>query len=1005
MKNLLLFKGWTLLYCILLCFISSQSFATSHSEFSRQQQHTITGTVTHNNMPMTGVTITVKGKNTIAISGEDGKFSIAANGNDTLIFEYLGFKTQTIPVNSKTNLTVSLEEDVNDLKEVTVNAGYYTVKESERIGSISKITAKDIEKQPVTNVLAAMQGRMAGVSITQTTGIPGGGFDIQIRGQNSLRTGGNNPLYLIDGVPFSSDATGSSRTSPFLPSASNPLTNINPNEIESIEVLKDADATAIYGSRGANGVVLVTTKKGRAGQTKFTGSVSRGFGKVTRFMDLMDTRQYLAMRREAYTNDGYADYPEEAYDINGTWDQERYTNWQKKLTGGTADIINYQAGVAGGSEQTRFSLSGNYNKETTVFPGDFNYQKYNMLASVNHESKNKKFRMGFSAGYTAQDNDQPTNDFTRESRQLAPNAPALYDALGNLNWENNTWNNPLRYLEGGSLMQTGSMVASSQLSYTLLEGLELKTGLGFTDLRHTESAAAPNTQFSPGFGYGSDVSIFTVNNLSRRSWLIEPQLNWKRSIGQVKLDVLAGGTFQQQNSAQLLQFGEGFASNALITNLGSAAKVTVLSSDAVLYKYEAFFGRINLNWLGRYIVNATGRRDGSSRFGPGKQFANFGAVGAAWLFSEEPLIKNNMGLLSFGKLRASYGTTGNDQIGDYQFMDTYRSSGSNYQGTIGLQPSRLFNADFGWETNKKLEAAIEAGFFNDRITLSAAWYRNRSSSQLVGIPLPGTTGFTSIQANLDAEVENRGVELSLHTANFQKGNFSWSTNFNISFAKNELLSFPGLASSTYKNQFVIGQPLNIRKVYHFTGLDAQTGIYQFEDYNGDGKITSPDDKQYSVDMNPKYFGGLQNTIRYGAVTLDFLFQFVKQLNYNSNYLLGMPGDFQNQPAAAAQHWQSPGDIGPYQQFSTGVNAEAYNAYVRYNDSDAGISDASYIRLKNVSLSFDVPQRWTKKVQLRLSVQGQNLVTITHYKGADPEFRTSGFLPPLKVFTTSLQLTF
>jgi TonB-linked SusC/RagA family outer membrane protein len=954
---------------------------------------------------MSGVTITVIGAKAVSISGVNGHFSIAAAPTDTLVFAYVGFRTVTEPLNGRTSLVVSLEEDTTTLKEVTINAGYYKVKDKERTGSIAKITTKDIENQPVTNVLATMQGRMAGVNIVQQSGMPGGGFDIQIRGQNSLRSNGNNPLYVIDGVPYASETIGSDSTSGHLPNLTSPLNSLNPADIESIEVLKDADATAIYGSRGANGVVLISTKRGKAGKTKFTGTFSAGSAQATRFMDLMNTEQYLAMRREAYANDGVVAYPADAYDVNGTWDQTRDTDWQEALLGGQAELTAVGVSLSGGSAQTQFLLSGNYNKETTVFPGTYQYQKGNVHSHISHESEDKRLKAVFTSGYTIQNNNMPTVDFMQLARTLAPNAPALYDASGALNWENGTFNNPLQYLETDYQGRTHDLIANALLSYRLYAGLEFKSSFGYTDLRHTELKTLPSTMYNPAYGLDSSSSVVIDNHANRNSWIVEPQLTYAFQLGAAKIDLLAGSTIQQQTGKQTVYLGYGFASNSLIENPASASFFSVMQSGESVYKYQAFFGRVNAHYKGRYIVNVTGRRDGSSRFGTANRFATFGAVGAAWLFGEETFVKNKLGFLSFGKLRASYGTTGSDQLGDYQYLDTYSASGMNYQGTGGLMPTRLFNPNFGWEVNRKLEFALETGFFKDRIFLTAAWYRNRSSSQLVGIPLPGTTGFTSIQGNLDAEVQNSGVELTLRTVNFERGKFGWNTSFNISIAKNELLSFPDLKGSPYNNQFVVGQPLNIVKVFHYTGIDPQTGVYQFEDVNGDGVVSATDDKAFVKDLNPKYFGGLQNQIKYGAVQLDFLFQFVKQEGFTEAYGAQLPGIMSNQPASFAAHWKEVGGGGPYQLYSAGANGAALGANDQYSQSDAVIGDASYIRLKNIALTYDVPSKWLKYFSCRLGVQAQNLLTFTSYKGADPEFKTPGFMPPLRVITTSLQFTF
>lgn len=1007
MNKFSFYKGGKALCCLFLTGLLLSFSSVSAGNLYRHtttffQQHHIQGTVTDGRTPLPGVTIAVKGKtNTAVISDYNGQYRIAASVQDTLVVSFIGFKTAVIPVAGRSTIAIVLQFDTTTLQEVRVNAGYYSVKESERTGSIARITAKDIETQPVTNVLATMQGRMAGVNITQQTGLPGGGFDIKIRGQNSLRTDANAPLYIIDGVPYSSDPIGSSLTGTAFPKVVNPLNNINPDNIESIEVLKDADATSIYGSRGANGVVLITTKRGKTGKTTFVFTTSTGAGSVTKFMDLMNTDQYIAMRKQAYANDGITKYKATDYDINGTWDQSRYTDWQKELLGGTAQITDFQGTLTGGSENTQFLLSGSFHRETTVFPGDFLYKKGGGQFNLNHRSENERFKINFSAGYNIQDNNQPSYDFTYDARALAPNAPALYQPNGELNWENGTWSNPLRNLNTKYESKTNDLVANTLISYEIVPDLFLKSSFGYTSLATLETRIVPTTIYNPAFNVSSANAGLFVNDTKRNSWIVEPQLNWSKTLGSGKFDVLLGGTFQSQTTTKLQQSGIGFASNNLIYNLAAAKTISVSLNDETIYKYQAFFGRLNYTLQQRYIVNLTARRDGSSRFGPGNQFANFGAVGAAWLFGKENFLANSS-WLSFGKLRSSYGITGSDQIGDYQYLDTYRTSGVLYNGVSGLQPSRLFNSDFGWETNKKLELALELGFLKDRIFTTAAWYQNRSSNQLVGYPLPGTTGFTSLQSNLDAVVENSGLELTLRTVNFNSRNFNWTTHFNITFAKNKLLSFPGLETSSYSQQYRIGEPLNIKLFYQFERVNPQTGIYEFKDVNQDGKITFPDDKQTVVDLNPEYYGGIQNTLTYKGFALDFLFQFVKQ--QNRLYPMGVAGLMSNQPARMVNNWKEAGDIADYQRYATGTNLNAVSGDNLYTESTASITDASYIRLKNISLSYDVPLH-LKTLQCKLMMQGQNLLTFTKYEDGDPEFSSYGFLPPLKVITAGVQLTF
>ncbi|MEL1254082.1 SusC/RagA family TonB-linked outer membrane protein [Flavobacterium sp. DGU38] len=1007
MNNFSFYKDGKDLYCLFfiwLCLSFSSLFAknTVRHNIIFFQQHQIQGTVTDGSNPLPGVTIAVKGRiNATAISDYSGQFVLSALPQDTLVVSFIGFKTALVPVKGRRVVDVQLLYDTTTLQEVRVNAGYYSVKESERTGNIARITSKDIETQPVTNVLAAMQGRMAGVNIIQNTGVSGGGFDIKIRGQNSLRGDANNPLYIIDGVPYASDPIGSSQTSTIFPAATSPLNSINPDAIESIEVLKDADATSIYGSRGANGVVLITTKKGKAGKTKFSVSSSTGAGTVTKFLKLMNTQQYLAMRKQAFVNDGITQYNPWDYDINGTWDQNRYTDWQKELLGGTSQINDLQASVSGGSENTQFLLSGTYHNESTVFPGDFGYKKGGAQFNLNHKSEDNKFRVNFSAGYNVQSNDQPAFEISFDARFLPPNAPALYNADGSLNWENGTWENPLRNLNAKFEANTKDLIANTVLSYEIASGLILKSSFGYTDLSTVETRTAPSTIYNPAYNVSSIRSAIYSNNTNRSSWIMEPQINWEKELAEGKLGILIGATFQNQTGNILYQSASGFSSNSLIYNLAAAKYLTVMLNDETQYKYQAFFARVNYNWRERYLLNLTARRDGSSRFGPGNQFAAFGAVGAAWLFSKEDFLKYSS-WLSFGKIRSSYGTTGNDQIGDYQFLNTYTTSGVSYNGVIGLQPSRLFNPDFGWEINKKLEFAIELGFLKDRIFTTASWYQNRSSNQLVGIPLSGTTGFTTLQANLDAVVENRGLELTLRTVNFNKGNFQWLTNFNLTFARNKLLDFPGLESSPYNQQYRISQPLNIALLYQYKGINPQSGVYEFEDLNGDGIISFPDDKQVATDLNPKFFGGIQNQLSYKRWNLDFLFQFVKQKN--RSFPMGPAGMMSNQQERITDSWQQAGDNASYQIYTAGNNYDALMGDYYYSESNATVTDASFIRLKNIALSFELPLN-LKETNCKIMLQGQNLLTFTKYKDGDPELMSYGYLPPLKVITAGIQLTF
>lgn len=965
----------------------------------------ISGTITDTEGPLSGVNILVKNTAHGSISDLDGLYSITATASDTLMFTYIGYKPQEVRVGATSTLNITMQPDATALDQVVINAGYYKVSDKEKTGSIARITASEIENQPVSNPLAAMQGRMAGVQVIQTSGLPGSGFKVQVRGKSSINAG-NNPLYIIDGVPFNSQSLSKHDVSGnLIPDADlSPFSFLNPSDIESIEVLKDADATAIYGSRGANGVVLISIKKTTSGRTKYNITAKSGLGQLANTQKLLNTQQYLAMRKQAFENDGVTDYPAYAYDVNSTWSQDRYTDWQKELLGSTAYSTQYNALVSGGSPNTSFLLSGGYQKETTVFPGDYAYKRANGLAKIDHQSNEGNFKVSLSTAYTHETNNLPGSDLSYQALTLPPNAPQLYNSDGSLNWEEGSFNNPLAALEGEYLSRRNSLLVNGLLELKLFKGFSFKTNLGYQDTQLAEYHTYPHTMFNPFYGMDSSASAIYTNLGDRSSWTIEPQLTYtyKKDIHGVA--VLVGFTEQRETSNGFSQYAQGFANNALIHNTAAASFLQVTDDAETLYKYRAIFWRINYTLRDRYIVNLTARRDGSSRFGANNRFANFGAVGAAWIFSEEEFVKNSMPFLNYGKLRGSYGTTGNDQIGDYRYLSTFSTSGIPYNGTIGLYPTALYNPNFGWEVNRKAELALEVGLLQNRLSTTVNYYNNQSSNQLLEVPLPGTTGFTGVLANLEARVANRGWEIELHSKNIKTPKWEWSTALNVTLPKNELLEFPDLENSTYANSYVIGEPITIKKVLQYVGVDPETGTYQFEDFNGDGQITSPEDSQYIVDTAPEYYGGLSNSIRWGALSLDVFLQFNKQKVLNNHVFGAPPGVMNNQPISALDAWTAPGDQATVQAYTSGNNPERSMAAYHLSISDAAYSNAAYLRLKNISLSYTLNNSFGENTQAKVFLQGQNLYTWTSFKGQDPE-QSPGFLPPLRWMTAGLSVTF
>jgi TonB-dependent starch-binding outer membrane protein SusC len=470
---------------------------------------------------------------------------------------------------------------------------------------------------------------------------------------------------------------------------------------------------------------------------------------------------------------------------------------------------------------------------------------------------------------------------------------------------------------------------------------------------------------------------------------------------------LVGSTFQQTTRSAESFRASGYTNDALLESIASAANLTILTSGFTDYRYNAVFGRANYNLGGKYFFNVTARRDGSSRFGPTKRFANFGALGAAWVFSEQ-FFKGSR-ILSFGKFRASFGVTGNDQIADYGYLDSYSASLYPYQGRSGLVPSRLANPDYSWERTVKTEAAIDLDFLDNRLGMSAAYYWNESSNQLTGFNLPRITGFSSVQYNLPATVRNTGLELIVRSTNIKRKDFDWNTSATITIPRNKLVSYPEIETSPNANQWEVGKPLTTTKKFHLIGVNAQTGVYEFEDLNGNGRGTdSPADLVATGFIGQKYYAAVTNSVQFQGLELSFMVQVVQQTGrkyLSSTTMFAAPGVMTNQPVQVLERWQRVGDDTGTQKFTTG--SAGVDAYLASSLSDNIVTNSSFVRLRNISVSYQLPQTlidpW--KIQsARIFFQAQNLITFTDYIGMDPEPAIPNSLPPLKVLTGGLQIT-
>jgi TonB-linked SusC/RagA family outer membrane protein len=972
--------------------------------------------------PIPGISVVINGTKIGTSTNEEGVFVLKNVPQQSyLTFSSIGFASQQYKVASlKGWQAFILKESISVLDGAVVEA-YSVTSKRYSTSSISTVSSKDIEKKPVTNVLLAIQAEVPGIVIQQSSGVVNAGISVLIRGLNSLQKG-TDPLYVIDGVPYTSQlmqtvnnyALGySGQEGRQFVMQGNPLSFINPSDIESISILKDADATSIYGSRAAAGAILITTKKGKIGATKYNVNFQQGWGKVARFVDLLNKDQYLALRHEAKMNTNQAIFPSD-FDLNGTWDTTRSTDWQRTLLGGTARSSDLQVSASGGSDNTQFLVGVGYNRQTSVFLSDLLDKRGSVHFNLNNTSLNKRFNIQLTGSYMVDDNQPPVSTLASTSLLLPPVAPALFNKDGSLNWApnsngNSTWDNPLANGRVKSRTTTNNLTSSMLLTYNLARGLKIKSSFGYNNMQINEFRGIPFTSFSPEQQSSGRARTADFSNGNIRSWIIEPQLSYEHIGGKSRIEALLGSTIQNNKYAQQLLNGSGYGSDQLLEDILSAPVVKVTGTTASIYRYNALFGRINYKIKDRYIFNLSARRDGSSRFGSNNRFHNFASIGAAWIFSDEAFFSRLSKVVTFGKIQTSYGSTGNDQIGDYLYLNIYGSESTAvpYQGLVGLSPGGPPNPNLQWESTKKMQGSLDLGFANNKILINATYFRNRSSNQLVNYLVPAITGVSSYTKNLPATIQNMGWEFSGNADVIRNKKFSWSFKLNFYIPQNKLISFPGIENSSYATTYIVGKPITSARVYTFGGVDPQTGLYQFKDYKGD-LTKSPDymtDKMKVLNLAPAYTAGYSNSLSYKGFQLDFLLQLNKQWVSSGVFGAAVPGYMRNQPSTILNRWKKTGDIAQVQKATSG-DFSIINQYFTALGSDAQFMNCTYLRIKNVSLSWALPDSWCRISKIdyaKFFVHTQNLYTFTNYVGADPETGYSATLPPLRTITIGLQV--
>jgi TonB-linked SusC/RagA family outer membrane protein len=978
--------------------------------------------------PLSGANVTVKETGRGTITNAKGEFELReAPENGTLIISYVGYTKQLVKIKEGVIAKIFLQVAKNDLDKVVIQA-YGTTTQRLNTGNIATVTAAEIERHPVMNPLEAIQGRVPGVIVTETSGYASAPVKIEIRGRSVIDGGQpSEPLYIIDGVPLtvlnlqgdsyvsgSSGFTQSGLNGPA--GGQSPFFSVNPKDIESITVLKDADATAIYGSRGANGVIMITTKSGKPGKAKLDISVDHGESVVTGRYHLLNTQQYLMMRREAFKNDQatYGLIPgftipdaSNAYDLV-TWDSTRYTDFQNIYWSGMGKYTSLDLSLSGGDKQNNFRLGVSYANKRDITSRTGTNQRGSMQFNYTHKSLDQKVTLSLTSMYSF-----ASSDLIGVSGNVleAPDAPAIYNSEGALNWAGWVPNAGALGSFSGLFQpyyaKTGFLNNSLSFQYEIFKGFKFSMRLGYNASNNSNRFLIPIISQNPINANPTGRSQF--GNANGTGTMIEPQLDYKTVLGRKgKLSLLAGTSAQSSVGEGSNASGFGYINDNLLRSLANAP-IKTASNGYAQYKYAALFGRINYNLDDEVLLNISARRDGSSKFGPGRQYGNFWAFGAAWIFTEQAWFKKHVGALSFGKLRASYGLTGNDQIANYGYLTQWSAQNTiPYQSIGAYVPLLHANPDLHWETNYKLEGALELGIFKDRLSMELAFYRNRCGDQLVGYPLPIITGFGSVVANSPALVQNTGYEMTLRGKFIDKKEFSWTVNFNIGFNRNKLVSFPNFSQSPYAASLAIGQSLSITHLLHYLGVDPQTGQYTFQDKNHDGQITNyynnGNNDFYNKDLAVPFDGGIGTDLRFKGVQLNLFFYFVKRttptVEYNAN-----PGGLEmNQSVDVLDRWQKPGDHARFARFTT----QSQQSDIYFAGSDGVFCDGSYVRLRNASLSYEIPESWRKKLgmqQCLLYARGENLFTATRYNGLDPAVASVGAMPTEKTFIVGIQFTF
>ncbi len=936
------------------------------------QDRTIQGTILDDaGVPLAGATIIVKGTSKGVTTDFDGNFELKVSNDATiLLISYLGFVTQEVNIVGKTTVNIKMAADNMALSEVVV-IGYGTEKKALLTGSVSAISSKEIEDLPVSGVDGILQGQASGVQVSQNSGTPGGEMSVRIRGLSSI-SGSSQPLYIIDGIPVT---TGNFGMIGYEGQGSSAITDLNPNDIESISILKDASATAIYGARASNGIVLITTKRGKTQKSVVTASVYTGLQRAWNRLDMLNSRQWMEYRNDL-TNSTV--FTQEQMD-NITID----TDWQDVIFR-TAPINSYELSATGGSDKTKYFVGGTMFKQEGILIGT-DYKRLNGRVNLDHELS-EKFSIGTSIGLTYSKTNRVEGDQTTQGP--LPNGistPAIfpvYNENGSYN-QAGPYSNPVS-IANEAINQNFSYRTNSNvyLDYRITPDLTFTTkwGVDFLNFREHAFESRKTVQGAKYNGLGFETYTNVINVVSNNI------LKYKHDFDKHKIELLAGYSFESYEYRNSFIRGQDYADDNL-QYISAASTIVSASASATDTGLRSYFGRANYNFDNKYLFDASGRFDTSTKFGENNRTGFFPAGSVAWRVTEEEFLKDS-NIFSDLKLRASYGLTGNDDISPFLFSELYGNT--SYGGQPAIYPSNIPNPDLKWETTRQLNLGLNLGFFNDRLTITADYYDKQTNDLLLSRPLPLSSGFSSITQNV-GKVENKGIEVTVSTRNFV-GDFIWSTLFNISGNRNKVLELyngqPIDDIGRGGNRIMEGQPIGIFYSFESLGVDPSTGDIVYADTNFDGVITS-EDRTIVGNPHPDFIGGLTNNFSYKGFDLSVFLQGSygnDVFNGSRLYLESLQGG-DNQIAAVIRRWQQPGDI-------TDIPRATLDPVATQNKrvSSRFIEDGSYLRIKNVTFGYTLNQKTMQKTfftSARFYFSVQNLFTFTNYSGLDPEVNYRG----------------